>query len=290
MTPCLIDLSGRAVFRLTGPDRERYLNGQVTNQVSRATESAAIEACVCNVKGKLEGVVFITRAEGGDAFWIDAPGELRENLFARLSRYIVADDCELEDITDSGGMVPVHFIGETPDLPGAAWREADRFGVPGHDLWTQRDSLGQVLALGKGLGRDELEDFRIRHGSPAWGTELGPDTLPAEAGLDRRAIDFHKGCYLGQEVVSRIKSVGRVNRQLVRIEAVSAESIVPETGFELFSGDQEKSVGEVTSVSPLGPRALAYVKREWAALETRLVFLTKGDNLESQIWETRAFD
>jgi folate-binding protein YgfZ len=290
MTPCLIDLSSHAVFRLTGADRERYLNGQASNQVSRATERAAIEACVCNVKGKLDGVVFITRAEGGAAFWIDAPGELRESLFTRLSRYIVADDCELEDITDSGGMVLVHFIGETPDLPGAVWRAVDRFGVPGHDLWTARDSLSQVLACGNPLSREVFEDFRIRHGSPVWGAELGPDTLPAEAGLDRRAIDFHKGCYLGQEVVSRIESVGRVNRQLVKIEAVTPETAALEVGAELFADDREKSVGVVTSVSPMGPRALAYVRREFAAPETRLVFLTNGDNLESQIWETRAFD
>ena len=77
------------MLQLSGADRVRYLNGQVSNDVTRATWKSAIEACVCNLKGKLDGVVFITASVDGGVFLIDAPGELRDSLFARLDRYII---------------------------------------------------------------------------------------------------------------------------------------------------------------------------------------------------------
>ena len=114
---------------------------------------------------------------------------------------------------------------------------------------------------------DELSVFsdyganriRIANGVPKWGVELTPDTLPAEAGLDVNAIDFHKGCYIGQEVISRIKSVGRVNRKLVRLRASDdhrGAELAP--GQILFDGDKE--VGSLTSVA--GVEALGFVKRD----------------------------
>lgn len=289
--PCLIDLSDRAKFRLTGADRERYLNGQVTNQVSRATADAAIEACVCNAKGKLEGVVSITRAAEGGDFMIDAPAQLRESLFARLGRYIIADDCELEDVTEEFGLI--HALGEVPDLPGARWRASDRIGIPGRDLWVTGASRGAILAGDRVLDRDEVEEIRIRHGVPAWGADLSGDILPAEAGLDRRAVDFHKGCYVGQEVVSRLQSVGRVNRVLVLVET-TGRSLGVLSGEAEVMGDSSldddgsrKAVGRVTSVAPGGRLALALVKRDWSAPETKLVLRDGKDNIEAVV---RAFE
>jgi tRNA-modifying protein YgfZ len=279
MTPCLIDLSTRAKFRLTGADRERYLNGQVSNQVTRATTEAAIEACVCNVKGKLDGVIHITRSDDGAAFWIDAPAELRDSLFARLSRYIISDDCELEDVTDEWGLI--HALGEAPDLPAGPGRVSDRFGVAGRDFWLD------PAAVPPAIPAEEVEDLRILQGVPRWGAELTPDTLPAEAGLDRRAVDFHKGCYLGQEIVSRIESVGRVNRVLVLLRAETGGA---EAGAELFPAAPEggaKAVGAITSVSRDGRDALAYVRRDSSAPETKLVFQGKAGRIESQIREVR---
>ncbi|MCB1076450.1 MAG: folate-binding protein YgfZ [Verrucomicrobiae bacterium] len=287
MKPCLIDLSSRAKFRLTGADRERYLNGQVTNQVKLATPEKAIEACVCNVKGKLEGVVHITRSADGEAFWIDGPPELRDSLFARLGRYIIADDCELEDVTDDFGLV--HALGEWPDLPGAVWKASNRWGMPGVDLWVERDSLPKILSAGAPMDAEALEDLRIRNGIPRWGAEWNADTLPAEVRLDERAVDFHKGCYVGQEVVSRLESVGRVNRLLVAIEAIT-DGGVATVGAEVFSADDssgEKPSGMVTSVTSDGRRALAIVKRDLSEPETKLVLRENEGKLGSQIWEVR---
>src|SRR6266513_862346 len=84
------DFSERTKLRITGSDRVRFLNGQITNNVRKATESTAIEACVLNPKGKLNAHLFLSAAP--DCFWIDVDPELREPLRARLERYVIADD------------------------------------------------------------------------------------------------------------------------------------------------------------------------------------------------------
>ncbi len=296
MTPPdqLIDLSPRAKFRLHGPDAERYLNGQVSNRVSLATAENAIAACVCNVKGKLEGVVFLSRCASSGDFLIDAPGELRESLLARLDRYLIADDCELEDVSEVFALV--HAIGETPpsiDLPGAVWKRADRFGAPGHDLWFEAESRSALTDSAGGLIGETapaVEDFRIRHGVPRWGAELTPETLPAEAGLDKTAIDFHKGCYLGQEVISRIQSVGRVNRALALL-AVTAGTVAP--GEAVFPEDADhdaKPAGLLTSVTSDGEWALGYLKRDWLAAQTKLVTRAPDDKVTVGNLEVRNFE
>ncbi len=244
-----VDLSSRAKFRLTGPDRVRYLNGQVTANVARLVPGATAYALICTHKGRLEGDCFI-RADG-DALWIDAPGELREPLFARLSRYIVADDCELGDVTDDYRIH--HALGE-----GAT----NRFGEPGRDEW--RPSGGEAPEGGF-LPDSEVERLRIAHGIPKWGAELGPDTLPQEARLEERALDFHKGCYTGQEVISRLRSVGHVNRLLVSLETDGPLAV----GDGLFAREEAVEVGRVTSVATgeNGEKtvALGYAKRTVAA-------------------------
>src|SRR5438874_7594245 len=89
----LLDFSERTKLRITGSDRLRFLNGQITNDVRKATESTAIEACVLNAKGKLNAHLFLSA--GPDCFWIDANPELREALRARLERYVIADDVQI---------------------------------------------------------------------------------------------------------------------------------------------------------------------------------------------------
>ncbi len=287
ITPCLIELPDRARFRLTGPDRERFLNGQVSNRVNLATAQHTIEACVCNVKGKLDGVVFITRSDDGEALLIDAPGELRESLFARLDRYLIADDCELTDIT--GDETLVHALGAPPEIPGAVWSRANRFGPLGWDWWRTTDARTTAPGLTEDCAA--VEEIRIRHGVPRWGVELSAEVLPAEAGLDRRAIDFHKGCYLGQEVISRIESVGRVNRSLCLLARTGdAGGAIVSPGEALFATDSDKQAGTVTSVADDGDWLLAWVKRDWTAPETGLVTRQAEGKVPVETWEVRTFE
>src|ERR1044072_5296175 len=93
-----LDLSARAKFRLTGTDRFRFLNGQITNDLRKATETIAIEACVLSAKGKMNGHLFVSAQR--ESFSMDAEPELRERLQTRLERYIIAADVVMEDVTD----------------------------------------------------------------------------------------------------------------------------------------------------------------------------------------------
>src|SRR5437762_6371882 len=93
-----IDLSARAKFRIAGTDRFRFLNGQITNDLRKASETVAVEACVLNAKGKMDARIFVCAL--GECFLVDAAPNLREKLRARLERYVIADDVEVEDVTD----------------------------------------------------------------------------------------------------------------------------------------------------------------------------------------------
>ncbi|MCP4846329.1 MAG: hypothetical protein GY899_00080 [Verrucomicrobiaceae bacterium] len=246
-----IDLSRRAKFRLSGSDRVRYLNGQVSNDVTKAAGDCAISACVTTVKGGLEGLVWISVEAGGQAFLIDADAELRESLFERLSRYIIADDVRLEDIT--GDYLLIHDLGKR--IAGIA---SERFALPGNDRWIRP---GALPAGADWMSASAAEALRVEGGIPGWGNELTLGTLPAEASLELRSVDFHKGCYVGQEIISRLQSVGRVNRRLV---ALAFSGSRPQPGWLLLDVAGEKA-GEVTSVVESSDGfliGLGYVKRD----------------------------
>ncbi|MEO6848341.1 MAG: hypothetical protein ABI443_11785 [Chthoniobacterales bacterium] len=235
----------RSIFRLEGGDRLRYLNGQVSNDVSKASAGALIPACVLTAKGKLCGVIGIHATS--DALILDVDSALRETLQARLERYIIADDVSLTDESDQTHLL--HIIGGK--MPSGI--TSRRFGVEGSDFFLSSNELSRVTEKLRGEGIEEispevLEFHRVRNGIPSWGHELDENTLPQEALLEQEAVDFHKGCYVGQEVVSRIKSVGRVNRLLTGFQA----NTPLKQGMEIFSEDnRSRPVGKITSVSPV---------------------------------------
>ena len=109
--PAFFDCSSQAKLRISGADSFRFLNGQITNDLGKATASSAIQASILSAKGKLSAHVFISTDDDG-AFLLDGDGELREELPARLERYIIADDVQIEDLSDQFSIL--HFIGEPP--------------------------------------------------------------------------------------------------------------------------------------------------------------------------------
>lgn len=278
-----VDLSERAKFRLTGADRVRYLNGQVTNDVRKAGADAALYACVTNVKGRTEGDVFIHAPTSGEALLLDAEAGLREQLAARLERYIVADAVELRDESDEWrlwhGFGPA-AAGFAPDGEGSHGVRCSRFGIEGVDVWTP---AGQPASRPPALWlcADEAEDFRIIQAMPRWPNELDADCFPPEAGLEERAMDFAKGCYIGQEILSRIRTTGRMPRRLVHWEATGAEIEVAagDTLFSATGGAEPDRVGNVTSATwhPVFERrvGLAYLKQARADADSLL--LVGGD-------------
>ncbi len=262
------DLSARLKLRLTGADRVRYLNGQVTANVTKLTAGHALPACVTTAKGRLCGEAFLHAT--AEALFLDAEASLRESLPPRLEKYIIADDVVLEDV--SGDLHLVHLIGQVApgaDLSAVALTvdRARRFGRDGWDLLLSPEAFATVwptlTASLVELDPELQEIIRIEAGVPRWGADLDENTLPPEAGLDRSHIDYHKGCYIGQEVISRLKSVGHVNRELTGFISHSGP-LAP--GMRLFApGDDEKPIGTITSAvhsfALEKPIALGYLKR-----------------------------
>jgi len=266
------DLSSRAKFALSGADRVRYLNGQVTNEVRNASAQATIYACVTNAKGRIEGDVFIHAT--GDLLFLDAEEGLREHLGARLERYIVADDVELRDVTEDWRLW--HFFGAAAEvakklqLPeGSVRLDATRLGMPGVDVWlpSTSDADPNIPADIPSVNAEDWETLRILKAVPRWPNEISNEAFPQEAGLEGRAMSFTKGCYIGQEILSRIKLTGKMPRRLVTFQLgeVPDDAPAPEL-WTLFDGSQEppKAVGNVTSITrhPVldRPVGLAYVR------------------------------
>jgi folate-binding protein YgfZ len=263
-----LDLSDRTKLRLTGADRVRYLNGQTTCDVRRITPGAAVPGCVLTAKGKLSAEIFITATD--EALWIDADASQRETLPARLERYIIADDVAVEDITDDYRLL--HLLGTARDLAPPAHTallcsEATRFATAGTDLLLPTAAFTQMWerlpSAPRLYGADFAEALRVLAGVPRWGAELDENTLPPEAGLEKTHIDYHKGCYIGQEVISRIRSVGHVNRQLCGFISDTRQPLWP--GMLIFADGAQKQVGTITSVgwsfTLESPVALGYLKR-----------------------------
>jgi len=276
MAPAFFDLSARAKLRVTGADRIRFLNGQTTNDVRKAGPEATQESCVLNAKGHLDAHIFLSATPND--IWIDADQELREPLQTRLERYVIADDVMIEDVTDQFALFHVLADSE-PKISGAKFCfRSWRLGIDGWDLWVEvarAEAVKSTLAADyRAMDESEWEVLRIENGIPRWGRELTPEIIPPEANLQMRAIDYEKGCYIGQEVISRMKMSGQTRQRLSGL--TSEIALVP--GMEVRAGT--KVVGRVTS-AVFSQRmnsyiALAMIKRGYTEPGRSLVTLADG--------------
>jgi tRNA-modifying protein YgfZ len=272
-----LDLSDRAKFRITGTDRLRFLNGQITNDLRKASETSAIEACVLDAKGKIDAHIFVSVA--AESFLADAEPELREALKNRLERYVIADDVQNEDITDQFSLFHV-MSQQSPALENCRTVSARRFADAGWDIWIETaryDALLRELSSRYSLcDSGAAEVMRIEQGISRWGRELTREIIPIEANLEQRTIDYQKGCYIGQEVISRMKMSGQTNKRLCGL--ISLDDIPLQAGMKLASHSVPgKVVGWITSATrseSIGKEiALGYVKRGFTDVGTRLTTL-----------------
>ena len=277
-----LDLSGRTKFRITGTDRFRFINGQITNDLRNVSETAAIEACVLNAKGKMEAHIFVCAL--GECFLVDAHPSLREKLRTRLERYIIADDVQIEDVTDQFSLFHV-LSGESPAADHGRIVSVRRFAKPGWDIWidaTRHDALRQQLSSAFAfLDSAATEVMRIERGIPRWSCELTEEIIPIEANLEQGTIDYQKGCYIGQEVISRIKMSGQTNKRLCGLISLDDAPLHP--GMKLAAPlTAGKEVGWITSATRserLDKQiALGYVKRGFNKAGTGLNLLAPSDS------------
>ena len=250
----------RTLLRLTGEDRIRFLNGQVTQDLKKLQPGQAVRAAIITAKGRLEADTRI--AATAEALWLEADGILRETIRSRLEKFIVADDVTLEDISTDYRLA--HFTGLSQPPPGIPTDglvfSCSRFREPGLDLWIPSSSSWKPDSAPMG----DWEPVRIARGLPLWEVDVGPDTLPPEAGFESDAISSTKGCYIGQEVISRLRSVGHVNRNLC---VLGTENAAQKSTGECKTQDGAVA-GKISSMALIGNLpgsvALAMIKREQA--------------------------
>lgn len=269
-------LPQRSTLVFSGPDAKRYLNGQISIDVTRLQPLLARPSCLLTAKGKLCARIFICKDD--ENFIVETEPEMAEAVRMRLERYIIADDVtvSLHENTPRS----YHVFGmETTEGRVAI----NRIGIPGFDTPEKPDHLTE-------LPHEVVEFLRINHGVPAWGHELNEDTLPQEARLEISGVDFDKGCYVGQEVVSRLKSVGRVNKRLHGFLGSMDHPL--HAGAKLHPpGQPEIIAGHLTSASQhfgiAQTVALGYLQRQFEVLP-RLAVCSENGHLLGEV-ERREF-
>jgi glycine cleavage system T protein len=309
----LVDLSDRGKLRLGGKDHLKFLQGMLTNDVLALKEGKGMYAAILTVKGRMVSDMRVYRE--GDSVLLDLEPGLNIKVGGFLTKYRLSYKASIDDLTRGLGLLSIQgpaarrlaadIIGEDNPLSSeydhgrrlVAGTEimvarADRTGSNGYDIYATSGELSGVweflMERGKAygikpVGSRVLDTLRIEAGIPVYGIDMDDDTIPIEAGL-WNALNFEKGCFVGQEVVARIKWRGHVNRHL-RGLIMSGEGI-PERGSEVFYG--EKKIGRVTSwtFSPgLQKRiALGYLRREYIGPGTRVLLkLTDGASEEAVV-------
>ena len=200
---------------------------------------------------------------------------------------MIADDVIIDDVTDDFALF--HFFSApSPEVVGAEFcLKSNRLMNDGWDFWfrtTEREKLlSALLAVYEPIGPDEWEVLRVENGIPQWGRELTPKIIPPEANLQGRAIDYEKGCYTGQEVISRMKMSGQARQRLCGLISEQKEEL--SSGMSLAAG--EKVVGQITSAifskRLKMPIALAMVKRGFNEPGTKLVAVGDGREINVDI-------
>ena len=234
----------RAYVRVRGPDAAAYLQRMVSNDVLALEADGSCDALLLTAKARVIAPLRVWR-RGEDDFLLLTEPELGERVRRELarSRFAARAEIELEE------HVSVIVFG------------ADADGIPNPDYGEPAVEVLDAKVDGDVVSEEELELLRIRAGTPRFGREIDDRVLPAEAGLDERAVSFTKGCYPGQEPVARLHYRGHANRALRLLELEGGE--LPPYDAEVRLGD--RAVGRVTSAARGEDGrvvALAYVRRE----------------------------
>lgn len=280
------------LFTITGRDRIRWLNGMVSNNIRDLASGHGVYAFVLNAQGHILGDLYVFNR--GESLVAEIEREQAQSLMQVLKRYIIMDKVEIEELS---GISAIGLAGpkahnvlasaglnanlSSLELSDVSWNgsratlvRGDNPFRPNCEVWVpaeNADSAREPLLRGgaEEVSAETLESFRILCGIPKVGRDIGEKTLPQETGQDR-ALNFNKGCYIGQEIVERIRARGSVHRTFIGFE-LDGPSSAPGTKIQC----EGKDVGEITSVmaEPLhGKRlALGYLRKEYLDSDKSLV-------------------
>lgn len=291
----LLDLSFRSRLCLTGADRQRFLNGQVTNNVKDLKPGDGCYAALVTAKGKMQSDLNIYCL--AEELLLDFEPGLSAAVADRFEKFVIADDVQVVDVAPHYGLLSVQgpksaeaLHAALPEIKpvdavmGFASIKDSELGeiycmtqprgtVAGFDLFVPTAALNEVARRlreavqrlgGRACGWEALEMIRIEAGIPRFGADMDDTNLAPEAGIENRAISYSKGCYIGQEVIARVRTYGQVAKSLRGLLLPDDLKALPLRGDKLFHDGKE--TGYVTSAiaSPAFRRniALGYVRRE----------------------------
>jgi folate-binding protein YgfZ len=301
-TAGVADKNYRAFFNFTGPDRTRYLNAVLTNNIRDLQAGQGNTSLLLNPQGHI--LAELDTYAMVDRLLVVTHAMIRERTAATLEKFIIMDDVTMEDVTERFGVLSIEgpaaheivdslgapsmdLLGEldhvVTQVAGIACRIVRRSpgGVPGAEFFASRADLPKLWqalveaarARGGGpIGYEALSSLRLEEGIPWFGYDFDEKEIPHEAGVEQSHISYTKGCYTGQEIVERVRSRGHVNRR--RVGVVFTGSKIPPAKTPLLIGGAE--VGWVTraaiSYALERPIGMAYVRREHNAVGSKLTW------------------
>ncbi len=293
----LFDLGQRTQLELTGADRQKYLHNFCTNEIRNLRPGQSCEAFVTTIQGKIKAHIFVFAEE--NSLWVDALPGYEDLLFAHFDKYLITEDVQFHRrSTDSvefyacgpkvlsllaGSGLPVgdlavsQHVRTSLETNSISVRRVDWLGAPGCLIQVPvaaASAVWKTLTAG-GLHPAGLQTYaalRIAAGFPEHGVDLTEDNLGQEAARTNLAISFTKGCYLGQEPIARIDSMGHVNQELRILRLQSGP--IPVAGAKVLMPGEVREAGVVTSAAwdPAAdaPIALAIIKRNYLSPGTKL--------------------
>jgi folate-binding protein YgfZ len=290
-----VDRSDRGRLRLTGRDRQSFLQGMVSNDVGRLAPGQGCYAFQLDATGHVLADMRVLCTE--DALLLDVEPGLAPQVAETLEKYLIMERCRIADVTAEtgqlliGGAGAAEFLMSVGIADAAGWPEGQNarsdaasgeatalvaatrlLPVPAFDAYGEPGALAALRAGLAAAGAEEvpaeaLEPYRIEAGVPRFGIDIDSRVLAPETGQQARAISYKKGCYIGQEIVARIDARGHTNRALAGFYL--SEPVAPDTPVV---GEDGREVGRVTS-SALSPSlalpiGLGYVRNTHAAPNT----------------------
>jgi folate-binding protein YgfZ len=318
----LIDLSSRGRFLVSGSEAVQFLNGLITNDMKTLEVGQWMPAAFPNVQGRLLASVRVTRLkdEGTDkkvcpTFLIDTEAATHETVLKTIERFTLAGDFHVDDITKVTTLLSVQgskaasvvglVLGETEGVSTlnaarqSSWQQAgttaevtiihtSHTGEEGFDLIVNNEhaaSLWNALqhAGAEPVGYDALEILRIEAGLPRYGIDMDDTNVVTETNLDD-SVSYTKGCYIGQEIIARIKYRGHVAKKLSGLMFDARVDVNPGAIINSVDG---KEIGRITSVT-YSPKlkytiALGYLKYDYLAAETAVRVLTGDKEFSAKV-------
>ncbi|MDA1013180.1 MAG: hypothetical protein O3A00_01865 [Planctomycetota bacterium] len=293
----VFDLSDRVQLKLTGSARVKFLHSFCSNDIKSLADGRGCEAFVTNIKGRIVGHIFVFVMP--DAIWIDSGPGTVETLSGHLGKYAIVEDVDISDESANRGdlllsgenaatAIANFGVEADPFVIGQhvthAWqghaidvRRTSMLGVPNFLLSVDRGGITQVWqhlidAGVRPAGAEAFEALRIESLFPIHGQDISDENIAQEAARTELAISFTKGCYLGQEPIARLDSLGHVNKTLrgLRIDG----DVKIDAGALIMPSDDDQEIGRVTSVAAIPGQAesvaMGFVRRRFMDAGTQV--------------------